>query len=162
LADHATVLRPKETVMAIREMFTYLCVKNAGKAIAFYKAAFGATEKFRLTEPGGRIGHAELLFGKDTLMLADEFPEMGFLAPAPESPRTFVIHLHVDDADATIARAVEAGATLVRPAQDQFYGERSGTVRDPFGYDWMPGHSIEEVAPAEMQRRYDALMKQGA
>ena len=95
-------------------------------------------------------------------MLADEFPEMGFLAPAPDSPRTFVIHLHVDNADATIESAVKAGAKLVRPAQDQFYGERSGTVRDPFGYDWMLGHSIEVVEPAEMQRRYDALMKQSS
>ena len=145
--------------MAIHEMFSYLCVKNAGKAIDFYKTAFGAIEKFRLTEPSGRIGHAELLFGKDTLMLADEFPEMGFLAPAPECPRTFVIHLHVDNADQGIESAIKAGAKLVRSAQDQFYGERSGTVRDPFGYDWMLGHSIEEVEPAEMQRRYDALMK---
>ncbi len=148
--------------MAIHELFSYICVKNAGKAIDFYKAAFGATEKFRLTEPSGRIGHAELLFGNDTLMLADEFPEMGFLAPAADSPRTFVIHLHVDNADATIERALKAGAKLVRPAQNQFYGERSGTVRDPFGYDWMLGHSIEEVEPAEMQRRYDALMKQSS
>ncbi len=148
--------------MAIHEMFSYICVRNAGKAIEFYKAAFGATEKFRLTEPSGRIGHAELLFGKDTLMLADEFPEMGFLAPAPDSPRTFVIHLHVDNADEGIEKAVKVGAKLVRPAQDQFHGERSGTVRDPFGYDWMLGHSIEEVEPAEMQRRYDALMKQSS
>jgi PhnB protein len=148
-----------EIVMAIHELFTYLCVKDAGKAIGFYKKAFGATEKFRLTEPSGRIGHAELLFGDATLMLADEFPEMGFHAPAADRPRTFVIHLHVDDADAMIAQAVSAGAKLVRPAQDQFYGERSGTVRDPFGYDWMLGHSIEQVEPAEMQRRYDELMK---
>ena len=144
--------------MAIHEMFAYICVKNAGKAIDFYKTAFGAAEKFRLTEPSGRIGHAELLFGKDTLMLADEFPEMGFLAPSPDGPRTFVIHLHVDNADASIESAVRAGAKLVRPAQDQFYGERSGTVRDPFGYDWMLGHSIENVTPEEMQRRYDKLL----
>ena len=145
--------------MAIHEMFTYLCVKDAGKAIQFYKQAFGASEKFRLTEPSGRIGHAELLFGDATLMLADEFPEMGFHAPDPDGPRTFVIHLHVDNADDAIARAISAGARPVRPAQDQFYGERSGTVRDPFGYDWMLGHSIEQVTPAEMQRRYDELMK---
>ncbi len=145
--------------MAIHEMFAYICVKNAGQAIEFYNAAFGATEKFRLTEPSGRIGHAELLFGNATLMLADEFPEMGFRAPAADSPRTFVIHLHVDDADALIDQAVKAGGKLVRPAQDQFYGERSGTVRDPFGYDWMLGHSIEQVEPAQMQRRYSDLMK---
>ena len=144
--------------MSIHELFVYLCVKDAGKAIAFYKAAFGATEKFRLTEPSGRIGHAELAFGDAILMVADEFPEMGFLAPAPDAPRTFVIHLHVDDADAMIAQSVKAGAQLKRPPQDQFYGERSGTVRDPFGYDWMLGHSIEKVEPAEMQRRYDKLL----
>ena len=145
--------------MAIHEMFTYLCVKDASRAIRFYQQAFGASEKFRLTEPSGRIGHAELSFGGATLMLADEFPEMGFHAPAPDTPRSFVIHLHVDDADAMIEQAVKAGAKLVRPPQDQFYGERSGTVRDPFGYSWMLGHSIEQVEPAEMQRRYDALMK---
>ena len=144
--------------MSIHELFVYLCVKDAGKAIDFYKAAFGATEKFRLTEPSGRIGHAELAFGDAILMVADEFPEMGFLAPAPDAPRTFVIHLHVDDADAMIAQSVKAGAQVKRPAQDQFYGERSGTVRDPFGYDWMLGHSIEQVTPEEMQRRYDKLM----
>src|SRR5262245_41164153 len=116
------MLVAKESVMAIHEMFSYLCVKNAGRAIAFYQQAFGATEKFRLTEPSGRIGHAELLFGDATLMLADEFPEMGFHAPDADAPRTFVIHLHVDDADAMIAQAVKAGAKLVRPAQDQFYG----------------------------------------
>jgi len=144
--------------MSIHEMFPYLCVKDAGKAIAFYKAAFGATEKFRLTEPSGRIGHAELAFGGAILMVADEFPEMGFLAPAPDSNRSFVIHLHVDNADAMMASAVAVGARVVRPAQDQFYGERSGTVRDPFGYDWMLGHSIEKVEPAEMQRRYDKML----
>jgi PhnB protein len=145
---------------SIHELFVYLCVKDAGKAIDFYKAAFGATEKFRLSEPSGRIGHAELAFGGAILMVADEFPEMGFLAPAPDSPRTFVIHLHVDDADAMIAQSVKAGAQLKRPAQDQFYGERSGTVRDPFGYDWMLGHSIEKVEPAEMQRRYEHELRQ--
>jgi uncharacterized glyoxalase superfamily protein PhnB len=144
--------------MSIHELFPYLCVKDAGKAIDFYKSAFGATEKFRLVEPSGRIGHAELAFGGAILMVADEFPEMGFLAPAPGSNRSFVIHLHVDNADAMIASAVAAGASVVRAAQDQFYGERSGTVRDPFGYDWMLGHSIEQVTPEEMQRRYDKLM----
>jgi uncharacterized glyoxalase superfamily protein PhnB len=147
---------------SIHELFTYLCVKDAGKAIDFYKSAFGATEKFRLTEPSGRVGHAELAFGDAILMIADEFPEMGFLAPAPDAPRTFVIHLHVDDADSMIAQSLKAGAQLKRPAQDQFYGERSGTVRDPFGYDWMLGHSIEKVEPAEMQRRYDKLLSGGS
>lgn len=144
--------------MAVQELFVYLCAKRAEEAIAFYKEAFGATEKFRLVEPSGRIGHAELLFGDATVMLSDEFPECGFYAPEIDAKRTFVVHLHVDDADATIERAVSAGARLVRPPQDAFYGERSGTVRDPFGYDWMVGHSIEQVDPDEMQRRYTEML----
>ena len=121
--------------MKIHELFPYLRVKNAARAIDFYRAAFGVTEKLRLTEPSGRIGHAELEFGSMTL------------------------NLHVEDADAMIARAVEAGASVVRQAADHFYGERSGTVRDPFGHEWLIGHEIEKVTPAEMQRRYDELMR---
>ena len=147
--------------MSIHEVFPYLRAKSAENAIAFYKAAFGATEKFRLIEPGGRIGHVELLFGEATIMLSDEFPEFGIHALDSDRPSSFVLHLHVDDADAMIADAVKAGARIVREAQDQFYGERSGTVRDPFGYDWMIGHSIEEVEPEEMQRRYDKMLATG-
>ena len=144
--------------MAVHELFVYLRAKDAKKTIDFYKRAFGATEKFRLVEPSGRIGHAELMLGNTTLMLSDEFPEFDCHAPEADAKSTFVIHLHVDDADATIERAVGAGARLVRPPQDHFYGERSGTVRDPFGYDWMIGHSIEQVHPDEMQRRYTELL----
>lgn len=147
--------------MAIHELYVYLRARQAEKAVAFYRAAFEATEKFRLTAPDGRIGHVELLFGGTTVMLSDEFAEHGCLAPDPEAGGSVSIHLHVDDADATIARALEAGARLVRPAADHFYGERSGTVRDPFGYDWMIGHAIEELAPEEMQRRYDAMAAGG-
>ena len=144
--------------MTIKEVFPYLRVRGAAKAIAFYAEAFGAKERFRLTEPGGRVGHAELDLGGATLMLSDEYPEYGILGPASVGGTTFAMHLHVDDADHAIARAVNVGATLVRPAQDAFYGERSGTVRDPFGHDWLIGHHIEDVTPEEMQRRYDALM----
>jgi PhnB protein len=144
--------------MAIHEVFAYLRVKDAERAIAFYRQAFGAVEKFRLVEPGGRIGHAELSFGPTTVMLSDEFPEFGIHALDPDRASGFVLHLHVDDADATIAAAVAAGARIVREAQDQFYGERSGTVRDPFGYGWMIGHAIEELQPEEMQRRYDEIL----
>ena len=143
--------------MTIHEVFPYLRADGAERAIAFYKEAFGATEKFRLVDPDGRIGHVELLFGTATIMLSDAFPEYGIHALATDGPSTFVIHLHVDDADAATARAVQAGAKVVREVQDAFYGERSGTVRDPFGYDWMIGHSIEEVSTEEMQRRYDAM-----
>jgi PhnB protein len=142
----------------IHEAFPYLRVKDAGAAIAFYVRAFGAKEKFRLTEPSGRIGHAELLFGPMTLMLSDEYPEAGIVGPQSLGGTSFSVHLHVDDADRAIARAIEAGATPVRPATDQFYGERGGTVRDPFGHEWLLGHEIEKVSPEEMQRRYTAMM----
>ena len=145
--------------MAIHELFAYLRMRDAAKAIAFYEQAFGAVEKYRLCEPGGRVGHAELDFGGTTLMLSDEFPEFGIAGPQTLGGTSLSIHLHVDDADALIARAVAAGATVVRPAADQFYGERSGTVRDPFGHEWNIGHEIEKVTPEEMQRRYDAMMK---
>ena len=120
----------------IHEVFPYLHVGGAAKAIEFYATVFGATEKFRLTDPGGRIQHAELDFG-------------GTAA---------TIHLHVDDADAVIRRAAEAGAEVESEPQDQFYGERSGSIRDPFGHRWNIGHSIEEVTPEEMQRRYAAMV----
>ena len=150
---------PKPIPDGYHSVTPYLICRNAAQAIAFYEKAFGATEKFRLTEPSGRVGHAELDFGGTTLMLSDEFPEFGVHGPKTVGGTTLTIHLHVDDADATIARAVAAGATLVRPAQDQFYGERSGTVRDPFGHEWGIGHSIEALAPEEMQRRYTELLK---
>jgi PhnB protein len=138
--------------------FRYLRAKDAEKMIAFCKRAFGATKKFRLVEPSGCIGHAELMLGNAVPMLSDEFPEYDIYASEADARSTFVIHLHVDDADATIEQAVSAGARLVRPPQDQFCGERSGTVRDPFGYDWMIGQSIEEVDPDEMQRRYTRML----
>ena len=147
--------------MAIHELFAYLRMRDAAKAIAFYEQAFGAVEKYRLCEPGGRVGHAELDFGGTTLMLSDEFPEFGIAGPQTLGGTSLSIHLHVDDADALIARAVAAGATVVRPAADQFYGERSGTVRDPFGHEWNIGHEIEKVTPEEMQRRYDAMSQGG-
>ena len=147
--------------MAIKELYAYVHVRDAAGAIRFYQQAFGAREIFRLTEPGGRIGHAEIDFGGTTLMLSGEYPEMGIRGPEPGAATPLSLHIHVDDADAVIAQALAAGATLERAAQDQFYGERSGTVRDPFGHRWMIGHSIEEVSPEEMQRRYDEVMKEG-
>jgi len=144
--------------MAIHEVFAYLCVADAARAIDFYARAFGASEKFRLVEPGGRVGHAELDFGGTTVMVCDEYPELNIRGPQPGAPSSVTIHLHVDDADAAIERAVAAGARLERAPSDAFYGERGGSVFDPFGHRWLIGHSIEEVTPEEMQRRYDALM----
>lgn len=141
----------------IHEVFAYLRVHDAAAAIRFYQQAFGAKEKFRLVEPSGRIGHAELELGGTTLMLSDEYPECDIRGPKAIGGTSFSIHLHVDDADAAIRHAVEMGAVLVRPPTDAFYGERGGTVRDPFGHEWLIGHSIEEVTPEEMQRRYTKL-----
>jgi PhnB protein len=145
---------------AVHEVFPYLRVRDAAKAIDFYDRALGAVELYRLTEPGGRIGHAEIRIGNTTLMLSDEYPEAGIVGPQTLGGTTFCIHLHVDNADAWIERAAKAGATIVRPATDAFYGERGGTIRDPFGHEWLLGHEIEKVSTQEMQRRYDALFEQ--
>lgn len=143
--------------MRIDEAYAYLCVHDTQAALAFYARAFGASEKFRLVEPSGRIGHAEMAFGPNTVMLCDEFPEFGIQSARALGATPVTVHLHVDDADAMIANAVQAGATLEREASDAFYGERSGVVRCPFGHRWLIGHSIEAVTPQEMQRRYTAL-----
>jgi uncharacterized glyoxalase superfamily protein PhnB len=145
---------------AVHEVYPYLRLKRAAEAIEFYKRAFGATELFRLAEPGGRIGHAEIRIGTATLMLADEYPEYGIVGPETLGGTTFAIHLHVDNADAWIERAVQAGAVVTRPAANAFYGERAGVVRDPFGHEWLLGHQTEDVSVDEMQRRYTELMKQ--
>lgn len=145
--------------MSIHEVFPYLRVRGAAKAIEFYKKAFGATERLRLTEPSGKIGHCELVLGPTVLMVSEEYPEMGIHAPAPGSQPTTALHLHVDDCDALIARAVAEGAEVTRAAADHFYGERSGAIRDPFGHEWLIGHELEQVSPEEMQRRYDELMR---
>lgn len=143
----------------VQEMFAYLCVRDAAQAIDFYSKVFGAKETLRLVESGGRIGHAELDFNGATLMLSDEYPELGIHGPAKTGGTPVTIHLHVDNADRVIDRAVDAGATLERAPQDQFYGERSGCFRDPFGHRWNIGHHIEDVSAEEMQRRYEELTK---
>jgi uncharacterized glyoxalase superfamily protein PhnB len=143
----------------IHEVYPYLRVHSTEEAIDFYARAFGATELFRLTEPSGRIGHAEIKIGPATLMLSDEYPEHGITGPRTVGGTTFSIHLHVDNVDQAFERAVNAGASVVRGLKDQFYGERSGTVRDPFGHEWLLGGHIEDVSTAEMQRRYTQLFK---
>jgi PhnB protein len=143
------------------KLFVYLHLRDAAAAISFYEAAFGARESYRLTEPGGtRIGHAELDFEGTRVMLADEFPEFGVTGPAASGGTPVTIQLQVENADALIERAVKAGATLERPVQDQFYGDRTGTIRDPFGHRWTIAHRIEEVSPTEMQRRWHEMAAQ--
>ncbi len=143
--------------MSIHDVFPYLRVNDAAAAIAFYSQAFGAVEKYRLVEPSGRIGHAELQLGPIVLMLSEAYPEFGLLAPEVGKVLGASVHLHVDDCDALAAQAVAAGATMQMPPTDQFYGERSCRVLDPFGHQWLLGHEIEKVAPEEMQRRYTAM-----
>jgi PhnB protein len=143
----------------IHEVFAYLRVRDTAAAMAFYTTAFGAKEVFRLTEPSGRIGHAEMQLGPAVLMLSDPFPEYGIEAPAEGSDTSFSgVHLHVDNADAVLDKAVAAGATVLLAPTDQFYGERSCKLRDPFGHEWLIGHSTERLTHEEMQRRYTALM----
>jgi len=139
----------------------YLCCKDAARAIEFYKKAFGATEAIRLSEPGGRIGHAEIRIGDAPIMLSDEYPEMDVRSPESLGGSPVLIHLYVDDVDALTSQAVAAGAKLLRPVADQFYGDRSGTLTDPFGHRWMIATRKEDASAAEMQKRYDALMKAG-
>ncbi len=144
----------------IHAMVAYLRVSSSEQALAFYAKAFGATEKFRLTEPSGRVGHMEIDFNGTTLMVSDEFPEYGMLGPQPGDKAPVSLHLHVDDADTLVHRAVDAGAALEMACTDQFYGERTGVVIDPFGHRWMIGHEIEKLTPDEMQHRYTAMMQQ--
>jgi PhnB protein len=143
----------------VHKVYPYLRVHDAAEAIKFYSRAFDAKETFRLTEPNGRVGHAEITIGGTTVMLADEYPEHGIRGPRTLGGTSVTLHLHVADVDAAFAQAVDAGAAVLRPLQDQFYGERSGTVRDPFGHEWLLGGHLETLTPEEMQRRYTALFQ---
>jgi PhnB protein len=131
----------------------YLIVNDGARAIEFYQQAFGATEVFRMAGPDGRIGHAEIKIGDSHVMLADEHPEINARGPQAfgGSPVSFL--LYVADVDAQVEQAVAAGAKLTRPVADQFYGDRTGGVEDPFGHVWYIATHVEDVAPAEMQRR---------
>jgi uncharacterized glyoxalase superfamily protein PhnB len=140
----------------IREVFPYLIVRDGAAAIDYYVRVFGAEETFKLADPSGRVGHAELRFGPATVMLADEHPEHGIHGPPEGGVAGSRIHLHVDDVDALAARAADAGATILLPPTDQPHGERQCRLRDPFGHEWLLGHSIDEVSPEEIQRRYAA------
>ena len=134
----------------------YLALRGAARAIEFYRQAFGAAELYRLTEPTGKIGHAEIVIGNSVLMLSDEYPDFGALSPQTLGGSPIRIHLTVADADRVVQQAVSAGATLLRPVADQGHGERGGLVADPFGYSWFIATPIEEVSPEEMQRRFTA------
>jgi len=134
----------------------YLIIDGAGDAIEFYKKAFGATELFRFPMPGGKIGHAEIKIGDSPIMLADEFPEMGHKSPKTLGGSPVSIMIYVEDVDTVFARAITAGGTEQRPVKDQFYGDRSGTLEDPFGHVWHVATHKEDVPAEEMARRASA------
>jgi PhnB protein len=135
----------------------YLIVNNAAEAINFYQQAFGAQELFRLPMPDGKIGHAEIKIGNSPLMLAEEYPSMGYRSPQALGGTPLSLVLYVEDVDTVFDRAVFAGATAERPVQDQFYGDRSGTLLDPFGHRWTIATHKEDVPMEEMQRRIAAM-----
>jgi PhnB protein len=130
----------------------YLVVKGAARALDFYTQAFGATELMRY-EDNGKIGHAEMRIGNGIVMLADEHPERGFTAPKRGASSPVSLMMYVQDVDAVIAKAEKAGATVERPVEDQFYGDRAGGIIDPFGHRWYIATHIEDVSPEEMAAR---------
>ena len=137
----------------------YICCRDAAQAIDFYVRALGAVETMRLAEPDGRIAHAELRLGDAAVFLSDEHPDYGAVSPAALGGTPVMLHLYVDDVDAMLARAAAAGATVERAAQDQFYGDRSGTFLDPFGHRWMIATRTEALSEAEVERRYRAMLQ---
>jgi PhnB protein len=139
-----------------RSITPYLIVKGAAKAMDFYQKAFGAKEIMRFDQPDGRIGHAEMQIGEARFMLADEFPEMKILSPKTLGGSGIGLLLYVEDVDGMFNRAIAAGAIVDRPLQNQFYGDRNGTVVDPSGHQWTIATHIEDVSPEEMERRMHA------
>jgi PhnB protein len=152
------------SVKAIPEGFhsltVYMGVKDAAKAIEFYKKAFGATENFHLNNPDGKVGHADIQIGDSRLMLADPCDQGGFNSADPMSKTSFGMYLYVPDVDTQFKRAVDAGATVVSEVKDQFYGDRSGAVRDPFGHLWFIATHKEDLTPEQIGKRADVAFKQ--
>jgi PhnB protein len=131
----------------------YLSIKGAAAAIDYYKQVFGATELFRMPGPDGKIGHAEIKIGNSPIMLADEFPEMEFVSPKTLGGSPVGLMIYVDDVDTMFTQAISAGAQEIKPLQNQFYGDRSGTLKDPFGHVWTVATHIEDVPPEELEQR---------
>ena len=137
----------------------YLVMKNAATAIEFYKKAFGAVELLRMAAPGGKIGHAEIKIGDSPVMLADEYPDMGSKGPESLGGTPVSLMIYVDDVDKIYPQAIAAGGKEVRPLQNQFYGDRSGTLTDPFGHVWTISTHVEDVPEEELAKRAEAAMK---
>ena len=140
-----------------RTITPYLSIKDAAQALAFYKEAFGAQELFRMNQPDGRVAHAEIQIGDSRIMLSDDCPEMGFRSPEHYGGTPIGLHLYVKDVDATVNQAIKAGAHLVQQVEDRFYGDRNGTVDDPFGHRWFISTHVEDVSPEEIERRAAAM-----
>lgn len=141
---------------SILSVTPYIVVRGGEAAIAFYKAAFDAREIFRMTDPSdGRIGHAELRIGDSLIMLSDEYPDFGAVGPDAIGGTPVTLHLSTTSVDADVARAAAEGATVLRAAANQSFGERSALVLDPFGHRWMLSQTVETVTPHEMQRRWN-------
>jgi PhnB protein len=138
----------------------YLIIDGAAKAIEFYQHVFGASELMRMDAPGGRVGHAELKIGDSKIMLADECPEMNASSPKKHGGSPVTLHLYVENVDAVAEKAVKAGATLTGEITDKFYGDRSGSLEDPFGHVWHIATHIEDVTPEETQKRAEKLFSQ--
>jgi PhnB protein len=140
----------------------YLFVKSALSAIDFYKSVFGATEFVRMAGWNGKIMHAEIKIGDSIVMLADENPQTGVMSPQTVGGYSVGLHLYVENVDAVIQKAVENGAKPLRPIKNQFYGDRSGSLLDPFGHMWSVATHVEDVSPEEMRKRMTAAMSQTA
>ena len=138
----------------------YLIVKDAAAAIEFYKKALGAVELFRMEAPGGKIGHAEIRIGDSPVMLADEYPDMGYKGPESLGGTSVSLMVYVADVDKVYRQAIAAGGKELRPLQNQFYGDRSGTLSDPFGHMWTISSHVEDVSEEEMAKRAEAAMKE--
>jgi PhnB protein len=136
----------------------YLIVDGASAAIDFYTSVLGATERMRMSAPEDKVGHAELEIGNSVIMLADESPEMDARSPRTVGGTPVSLHVYVEDADATFERALEAGAKMLQPVEDKFYGDRSGSFEDPFGHRWHVATHVEDVPPGEMEKRAAAAM----
>jgi PhnB protein len=136
----------------------YLMVDGASAAIDFYTTVLGATERMRMSAPEDKVGHAELEIGNSVIMLADESPEMDARSPRTVGGTPVSLHVYVEDADATFERALEAGAKMLQPVEDKFYGDRSGSFEDPFGHRWHMATHVEDVPPGEMEKRAAAAM----
>ncbi len=139
-------------------LMPYLSVRDANRAVAFYTEAFGATEVYLIRESSGQVAHAELAINGGRMMLSEEYPDYGSVGPETLGGTPVSLTLYVPDADAAVDRAVAAGATVERPAADQFFGCRTAWLKDPFGHRWAVQQKLEEVAPEEIQRRFDAMM----